>query len=68
MITIERQIKCLQREIAMRKRVYPNWVRDERMTQADANEEIATMQAALETVRLHESQGSLFPVDKKISS
>ena len=49
-VPIDAQVKCLQREIAMRQRVYPRWVAAGRMTQAKADEEIATMRAALETV------------------
>lgn len=38
---------CLEREIKMRRRVYPRWVADGRMTQAKADEEIAVMEAIL---------------------
>jgi len=50
-IPIERQIKCIDRELAIRKRVYPRWVDAERMTQEDADDEIASMEAALETLK-----------------
>ncbi len=33
------------REVKMRRRVYPRWVADGRMTQAKADEEIAIMEA-----------------------
>lgn len=33
------------REAAMRRRVYPSWVRQGRMTQAEADHEIAAMEA-----------------------
>lgn len=36
---------CAEREAQMRRRVYPRWVADGRMTQAKANAEIATMEA-----------------------
>lgn len=50
-IQVTEQIACVEREIAMRKRVYPRWVADERMTQAKADHEIRAMEAVLETVR-----------------
>ena len=52
-ISIEEQIACAHREIGMRKRVYPRWVENKRMTQAKADAEIAAMEAikaTLETV------------------
>lgn len=38
---------CIEREIKMRKRVYPRWVEKGTMTQAQADREIATMEAIL---------------------
>ena len=38
---------ALQRELKMRRRVYPKWVRDGRMAAADADREIAVMEAIL---------------------
>lgn len=38
-------IACAPREVSMRRRVYPNWVKAGRMTQAKADQEISTMQA-----------------------
>ncbi len=34
-----------KREVAMRRRVYPRWVQDGRMKQADADRKIAIMEA-----------------------
>jgi hypothetical protein len=45
------QLDCVEREIAMRKLVYPRWVNDNRMTQRKADEEIRTMEAVRETLR-----------------
>lgn len=39
---------CAYRELKMRRRVYPRWVQEGRMTQADADREIALMQAIAE--------------------
>ena len=44
------QIKCVLREIAMRERVYPKWVKDGRMKQESADYEIATMKDVLHTL------------------
>ena len=49
-ITIEEQIKCVKREIAMRERVYPREVRYEKMSQETADKEIASMRAVLKTL------------------
>lgn len=38
---------AIQRELKMRRRVYPKWVRDGRMAAADADREIAVMEAIL---------------------
>jgi hypothetical protein len=50
MITHEQKIKCLQREIALRQRVYPRWVQEQRRgwTQEKADHEIKCMEAILE--------------------
>lgn len=60
-IPLAMQIRCVTREIAMRRRVYPRWVADKRMTQADADHEIATMEAVLETIKKTDAQqGRMF--------
>lgn len=50
-VTIERQIACVEREIALRRRAYPRWVSAGRMTQRDADRELAEMEAVLATLR-----------------
>lgn len=47
MITTEDKRRCLKREIAMRKSVYPGWIASGRMTRAQADREIAVMEAIL---------------------
>ena len=49
-IGIDRQIACVRREVAMREHVYQRRVADNKMTQAKADEEIATMRAVLATL------------------
>ena len=60
MITIEQQIASVQREIGMRERVYPAWVRNKKMSQEKADYEIEAMRAvlvSLEALRLKDSDG-----------
>jgi hypothetical protein len=58
--TIRDQIRCVEREIALRRRVYPRWVAEERMSQVVADAEVATMEAVLATLkRVAEREGML---------
>lgn len=42
---------CATRELSMRKKVYPRWVEQGRMTQQQADKEIACMAAIAEDYR-----------------
>lgn len=44
-VTEDMKRACAERELAMRERVYPRWVRDGKMKAADADREIACMRA-----------------------
>jgi hypothetical protein len=44
-ITPQDKRACLQREIKMRRKVYPRWVAAGNMTQEQADREIAVMEA-----------------------
>lgn len=59
MITAETKLSCIEREIKMRRRVYPRWVSDGRMTQAKADDEIKTMEAIADDYRKAASQERL---------
>ena len=50
MVTITEQIKVVRREIDYRKRLYPKWVADGRMTQQEANYQIELMEYVLNTL------------------
>lgn len=50
-ISIEDQIACVRREIAMRQRVYPRRVGAMKMTQANADREMKAMIAILATLQ-----------------
>ena len=49
-IPLAEQIKCVKREIGMRRRNYPRWVADGRLLQSKADAEIAAMEAVLKTL------------------
>jgi hypothetical protein len=49
-IGIDEQIACVEREIALRRRVYPRRVADRKMTQALADKQLAAMSAVLDTL------------------
>ena len=44
-ISAERKLACARRELTMRRRVYPRWVQDFRITEARAADEIRCMEA-----------------------
>ena len=50
MVPITEQIKGVRREIDYRKRLYPRWVQDGKMTQQEANYQIELMEYVLNTL------------------
>ena len=50
MINIDDQIKCVQRELGLRQRLYPRWTSEGRMTADQAAKEINAMKAVLDTL------------------
>jgi hypothetical protein len=44
-VTYEDKLACANRELAMRQRVYPDWIARRKMTREKADHEIAVMQA-----------------------
>lgn len=48
--TLAEQAACLERELGIRRRIYPKWVGAGRITQDVADREIARMEAALATI------------------
>lgn len=50
-VTIQQQHQAAERELNLRRRVYPRWVVAKRMSQAKADEEIANMEAIVETLQ-----------------
>jgi hypothetical protein len=50
-------IKCVQRELAMRERVYPKWIEAKRMTREQATHEYRCMKAIARIInQLSENQ------------
>ena len=63
MVTLAEQIAEAQRELALRRKLYPGWVEQGRLTHAAAYHQLACMAAIVETLRKREGetrQGSLF--------
>ena len=56
-VTLADQIKCIERELAMRDRVYPRWISSGKMKQAAAHEEIRRMEAVLDTLNRLKDEG-----------
>lgn len=54
-IDLAAQVAAVKREIGFRKRAYPRWVGEGRMTQVKADHEIAAMEAVLATVEKAEA-------------
>ncbi len=52
------QIACVERELRFRRRVYPRWVGEGRMTQAEADHEIAAMEAVLANLKALPGSGT----------
>lgn len=50
-ISLDQQIACLARELAVRERCYPKWVVEHRMLQTKADHELAAMRAAITTLK-----------------
>lgn len=50
-VSLEDQLKAAQREVAMRRGVYPRWVASGRMTAKKAADETSAMEAIVETLQ-----------------
>jgi hypothetical protein len=57
-VTLVAKIASLKREIAMRERVYPGWVRAGRMKQDAADREIRIMRAILKDMLIIRAQAA----------
>lgn len=50
-ISLDEQIKCVGRELGMRRNVYPKFIQSGRMTEEKAMREIHAMEAVYETLK-----------------
>jgi hypothetical protein len=50
-VSLEQQIECVERELRMRGQVYPRWIAQRKLSQGNADIEMARMQAVLATLR-----------------
>ncbi len=48
---LDEMVACAERELALRRRVYPQWVQSGRMSQGKADEEIAKMAAVVDYLK-----------------
>ena len=66
MISIQEQIKCIDREIALRVHVYAQRVRDGKMSEEFARKQIDTMRAVLESLKgIEDPQREMFHMEQK---
>jgi hypothetical protein len=49
-VTLIEQVRCVEREIALRRSVYPRWVAQKRMKASQAEHELEAMVAVLATL------------------
>lgn len=63
LVPLAAQIACVERELGMRRSVYPRRVADGKMRQAQADQEVRAMEAVLETLQglAAERAGELHP-------
>jgi hypothetical protein len=55
--TREELIRCVGRELGMRRAAYPKWVKSGRMKQEDADHEIACMDELYKMLKEQQAQG-----------
>jgi hypothetical protein len=56
-VSLDQQLACVRREIALRRNVYPKQVSRGRMRQSEADLEVAAMEAVLETLIALKNRG-----------
>lgn len=50
-VSLAEQVRCVGREIGMRRATYPKWVKSGRMAQHEADRELAAMEAVYATLK-----------------
>lgn len=51
LITFDEQLEEIERELAMRRSLYPRWISEGKLKQAVADQKFANLKAALETFK-----------------
>ena len=59
LVSLQEQVREVGREVGMRKNVYPKWVAAGRLTQAQADKQIAAMEAAYATLKACQERTAL---------
>lgn len=62
-VPVREQMRCVEREVRLRRSAYARWVASGRMKQAEADREIAAMEAVLDTLREVEAGASDEPAE-----
>jgi len=57
--TSKEKLECAEREVMMRRKVYPRWIEQKKMKQETADRQIAIMDAIAEDYRKQEAEGRL---------
>lgn len=57
-ISIEEMIQEVERELMLRRKLYPYWIQTKKMKQASAERQIARMQAVLATLQATTGPGT----------
>ncbi len=58
-VSIQDQIKEAQRELGLRRRLYPDWVQQGRLTLEDSYRQLAAMDAIVETLKRVQAETQL---------
>lgn len=51
-VTLQEQLEEVNREIEMRKRIYPKWIREQKITPERADSKMRAIKAVAETLRI----------------
>ena len=67
MATLTEQMQIVRREIAYRRRLYPRWVADKKLSQKEADYQIEVMECVLSTLQaLLDFERSFITKNKKL--
>ena len=68
-VPLNRQIACVKREVSMRRRVYPRWVENGKMTQRESDRQLEAMEAVQATLQaLQDAAALMVEKERKAST